>query len=494
MITIEVGNVASRIKGTLDYQASNALSEACSYEVKGAEYMNQKRSPYARSRFGNWDGKKRLFHKQYKTFPTGLLHRVTGILESLGHTINITYDPIEVQNAQLPSKGLEKWALRPYQTKAVRDAIAARRCMVKVATGGGKTVMAGHIIYQVCKPAIFFVHTKDLLYQAYDTFASMFGSLNVGVIGDGKQEIGRPITVATIQSVARALDIKYQKDKYAEDDWLDNTTLGSDATSWLHEMAQESCGLVIMDECHRVAAPTATDVLAAFTAADYRIGMSASPWRDDGADLALEGVFGHVAVDINASWLIDNGWLVEPIIKIVPAEPMSFPKGTKYATIYEQYIVDNDERNELVVENTVRLVKQGRPTMVLVSRINHGTALAQELTERLGYVVPFLSGKDDSDVRREVLDGMRDGEYKCFVATTIADEGLDIKPLSGLVLAGAGKSSTRALQRVGRSLRPFANKKNAVVIDFEDNAKYLLQHTQERMKIYESEERFIILD
>jgi len=82
---------------------------------------------------------------------------------------------------------------------------------------------------------------------------------------------------------------------------------------------------------------------------------------------------------------------------------------------------------------------------------------------------------------------------------SIFDEGVDVKPLDTLILAGAGKSPTRALQRVGRVLRPFTfpsgeEKKDAVVVDLWDQVKYLKDHGAARRKIYEREEEFAIKD
>ena len=57
-------------------------------------------------------------------------------------------------------------------------------------------------------------------------------------------------------------------------------------------------------------------------------------------------------------------------------------------------------------------------------------------------------------------------------------------------MAGSGKASGRALQRLGRVIRPFPGKKNAVVIDFSDGSKYLKNHTAARIKIYSTEAGF----
>jgi superfamily II DNA or RNA helicase len=89
---------------------------------------------------------------------------------------------------------------------------------------------------------------------------------------------------------------------------------------------------------------------------------------------------------------------------------------------------------------------------------------------------------------------MREGEIQGLIASTIADEGLDIKRLAGLILAGGGKSSTRALQRVGRTLRTFEGKTHAIVVDMADESKYLRVHSSKRKEIYLTEPEFVILE
>ncbi len=494
-VEITVGNVQSRIeKGILSHEATNALSEVCSYEISGSEFMKKSGRFGGRYSKKEWDGKKRLYHKGHRTFGTGLLSVVERTLANHGYEAILRVDDDwRYNNSDLATSPMPpEWALRDYQRQTVLTALDQERGMIKVATGGGKTVIAGHIIHAYSVDTIFFVHTKDLLYQALDTFRAMFGDWQVGQIGDGIIQPGT-VTVCTLQTAARALGIEYTRDTNSdgEDEWLDRET---DHENGAIRACLGGAGLVFMDECHRVAAPTASNVISAVINARYRFGLSASPWRDDGADLQLEAIFGKVITDVSASYLIERGHLVTPYIRFRSVPPGRFDKGTKYSGVYEQYIVENDARNALIVDDASKKIRRGIPTLVLTRYVNHGRALADRLSAETGISIPFLSGKDDSDTRNSVINDLRAERCRAIVATTIADEGLDIKPLAGLVLAGAGKSSTRALQRVGRVLRTFPGKSHAEVTDFEDNAKYLYDHFAARLKIYSNEPGFVITD
>ena len=87
---------------------------------------------------------------------------------------------------------------------------------------------------------------------------------------------------------------------------------------------------------------------------------------------------------------------------------------------------------------------------------------------------------------------MKDGKLDVLIASKIFDQGVDIPELDALILAGSGKSSGRALQRIGRVIRKNDGKSIAIVVDFYDNAKYLRDHSEIRRKVYETEPAFSI--
>ena len=104
----------------------------------------------------------------------------------------------------------------------------------------------------------------------------------------------------------------------------------------------------------------------------------------------------------------------------------------------------------------------------------------------------FLSGKSTKKKREEALNNLRNKDISCITSTTIFDEGIDVKPLDTVILAGQGKSRTRAMQRIGRISRPYPNPENnqkekAVAVDFRIHDKYLEEHSIEREKMYRTE-------
>lgn len=482
MITVHLDAVRGRLRGNMDRATIERLRTECSYEVPNARFVTGYRT-------SGWDGTRSLYDNRSGSFPVGLWPRIGRLLKDRNIPHRLTHAPLpKITPQHLPAPGPE-WDARPYQKKAVDAAMRNGRGMIHMATGGGKTVVAGHIMERLQMSVVFFVHTKDLLYQSIDAFTAMFGEGFIGQIGDG---VVRPsvITVCTLQTMASALGFAVKG--FDEDDRRDvqrPTTLSkAQARSFL-----DSVRVVFMDECHRVAAPLAQKVVQAARYPLHRYGLSASPWRDDGADIVLEGVFGEVITSISASALIQQKYLVPPYIRMLEVPARSYARGTPYDQVYSDYIVENDERNGMALDATESLIRRGRPTLVLVRRLAHGEYIREALALR-GIDIPFLSGQDEGNHRRSVLNDLRGNKIAGMVATTIADEGLDIKPLSGLVLLAGGKSSTRALQRVGRALRTYPGKVDAEICDFRDNALYLYQHSDARERLYATEPGFTVLD
>jgi superfamily II DNA or RNA helicase len=381
-----------------------------------------------------------------------------------------------------------------YQNDGIQKAIAQQRGILKLATGAGKTVLASGIIAELgVIPAIFYVTSTDLLKQAYDEFTQYIRLNNmpvkIGRVGGGYKDI-QDITVMTVQTAVRALDGKWKK--YDEEDENDNTDI-SDIKADIAELIQNA-KLIIFDECQHVAADTCQIIADSSLNARWRYGLSATPWRDKGDDMLIDACFGKQIIDINASWLIKEGFLVKPNIAFIKMDNLKGERLGAYPSVYKTAIVENTYRNTVIAQLAQNLVDQGRCVLVLVQQIAHGETLQEMIPDSV-----FLHGSCSKKTREKHIELMRTGHAPVTIASTIFDEGIDVKPLNALILAGGGKSPTRALQRIGRVIRQYTypdgiKKSDAYVYDFYDHQKYLSQHASSRRKIYKSEPEFVIED
>lgn len=504
---ISAGNIEAAIAGV--NLPLERIDRHLSFHIPGYKFMT-------RYKKGTWDGKRHLFSMKKCTFPAGLSCRVAKIIREAGIDCDIHWSaepdgdrltfprlisreteiaaskkrarkpsndgPAPEAPATTPAVHLE---LREYQQKCIDVALEHRRGVIEIATGGGKTLIAANLIRQIARPTLFLVHTLDLLHQTIAVFERELG-VPVGIAGDGRIEL-KPITVATLQTCAHALDIKIDQspddDELLETDKTDVSHTAEDLQRLIRQVP-----VVFFDECHHLPADTAYSLAMEMENACWRFGLSATPYRADRQDMLMEAALGPKIYSARASTLIDLGYLVPPHIQFIPVPQISLKTGrVEYQDVYSDYVIENRGRNKLIVEQAQALAAEKKSVLILVSQVRHGEILREML-----HGVPLVQGADPADERHRVFDALDRKEHLIVIATTLADEGLDVPSLDGVILASAGRSPTRALQRIGRALRKAPGKESAVVIDFLDNAPYLREHAANRLEIFRTEPRFIL--
>lgn len=409
------------------------------------------------------------------------------MVESILRNNKIDYEIVDQRKAVKFKKKIKTKSMqsRPYQDRVLEACLKQKGGIVKAATGSGKSVMITRLIAETNVKTMVYVIGVDLLYQMKETFEAMLGT-EVGIIGDGQAEI-KKINVCSVWTAASALGEKYKSfddEDGAKKENFDNKNKAKIAK------AIKGAEMVIYDECQFLATDTMQSINHASENAYYKYGFSGTPFRDDGADLLLEAVCGRQIVEITATELINDGWLVPPKIHLVNVPEYDGDLPDKYPSIYKTYIVENEVRNQKIIKTAKKLLEKGRRVLILVKNIKHGDILLSEFDEDV--VIYFVKGDVSSEERNQIRQEFIDGDIDIIIASAVYDQGVNLPNLDALILAGSGKSSTRALQRIGRVIRPAKGKEDAIVVDFIDNAKYLLNHTAKRVEVYRGEAGFKI--
>lgn len=480
MISIIAGNVKCKISGLSDSLVIKEFDQAMSYLVQGSNFVQ--------NNYG-WDGRQRLFTKNHY-FPIGLLSIAEKILKkhSLEYTIIDNRIDLKKDNPLKVSDNT-KFKTREYQQKAIDIAMKHNSGVIKMSTGSGKAFVLALLTGNYNVKTIIYVISIDLLYQMKDTFSNLYPDVKIGMVGDGHCDI-QDITICTLWSAASAFNIKMDKvdseiNAYSKS--KDNLT--NQNKNNIKKMVAES-QMLIIDECQFCGCNAAQLIHKESVNARYRFLFSATPWRDDNADILIESIAGPKIYDLTATELIKAGWLVQPKIYFINI-PMKKHLGSTYHEVYSNYVVDNESRNELIIKSATQMVNKKRKVLILVNRINHGKILYNLMKD--DFKIAILDGSDNSDKRANISNKMRNGELDIIIASRIFDQGVDIVNLDGLILACSGKSSCRALQRIGRVIRPAPDKNDAIVVDMIDNCKFLREHTKARLKIYHTEPGFKII-
>ncbi len=346
--------------------------------------------------------------------------------------------------------------LRDYQRDAVDAMVAATQGTAIMACGSGKTRCGIAAIARLRLPSIILVHTLDLAEQWRTEIQKVLG-LEAAVIGGNEHGRG-PITIALVQSLANW-------DEERLDDLL------------------SQFGLLIVDEAHHVSGLFFRTIVDRCPA-KYRFGLTATPEREDGLTPVLDLFLGPPVATVNQQQLVEAGVLTLPEVRTVETGfqfPYECPED--YQPMLDALIAD-DKRNGLIADTVAREASAGNLCMVLTGRIDHCQAL-RDLIRARGVRAELLTGEIKKDRRAELLQAARAGELQVLVATTLADEGLDLVTLSRVFLTYPGKARGRTIQRIGRVMRTAPGKEDAIVFDFIDTkVPVLRRHHIQRKQLY----------
>lgn len=352
--------------------------------------------------------------------------------------------------------------LRSFQLEAVEAMLKKDFGTLAAPTGSGKTVMALYMMAQRRQPALIIVHTRDLAYQWVERIKNFLGidPQAVGFIGDGKNHIGREITVAMVQSLYKRA-----------------------------ETAAEKIGFLLVDECHRCPSRTFTEAVSAFDSR-FMLGLSATPYRRDKLSRLIFWHLGDVHHQVDKDRLVKSG-------DVVPAEVVVRTTAFKpfYDPVYEyskmlQELTANDERNRLIAADVAAEARASDGVcLVLSDRKRHCRTLQALLRFKHNQPAALLTGDLTSDQRISVLDRLNAGQIKVLVATgQLIGEGFDCQNLTTLFMATPIRFSGRVIQYLGRVLRPAPGKSRAKVYDYVDvHVGPLVASAQARQKVYSSE-------
>lgn len=183
--------------------------------------------------------------------------------------------------------------LRDYQQEAVDAVLAAwdnglDRVLMVLPTGTGKTITFSEIIRRRLHqgPALIIAHRDELIEQAVDKYRMVSPGAAIGVVKAQRNELGYPITVASIQTIA--------------------------GSKRLRQLVNIDWGTVVVDEAHHSTATTYMRVLQALGAFEGRVktlGVTATPNRAD--KIGLHNAFEEIVYEKPLLSMILEGYLCD---------------------------------------------------------------------------------------------------------------------------------------------------------------------------------------
>jgi len=335
---------------------------------------------------------------------------------------------------------------RDYQIRAIdasRDEFrrGVKKLLLVAPTGSGKTFISSHITRSHIERnpefrVLFVAYGRELIQQASSTYWD-YGIRN-GIIMAGHDYIPEyPVQVASVDTLmARA--IRRQRIE------LSRFTL------------------VIWDEAHRVLANKFQKVAELYKDA-WHIGLTATPIRGDGRSLG--GAFESLVNVVSYEELLQDGWIV-PVRVFAPSEPDLRGVKTTAGDYNQRQLQDVMDKVQLVgdvYEHWLKLASD-RQTVVFASGVQHSIHLRDEFRKH-GVKAEHIDGTTPTEERDEILRRFSAGDIQVVSNYNCLTEGWDSPQCSCLILCKPTKKLGPYRQMVGRILRPYSGKVDALILD-----------------------------
>lgn len=457
------------------------VQQILSYHIKGYEQMTMYKE-------GRWDGTASFFKWSNSAFPAGFLPFLAANLKQNGYEVRVVKKPLPVPLGPVrPKVGTYTEDPRyEYQYEAVDRLIQYGGMVAQISTGGGKSRIAELAFARINRPTLFITTRALLMYQMKARFEADFG-IPVSVIGDGefglngdKTKLGM-FTVAMVQTLNSRLKGPEPRDR--EPVRSQKLRIKAETEELLKKFE-----FIVLEEAHESSGFGYFDVCNHCKRAAYRLALTATPFMkdDEESNMRLMAVSGPVGIRVTEKQLIDAGILAKPYFKFV--RPMSRPKylqkRTQWQAAYRIGIVENDARNQQIVEEAKKAKEHGLSVMCLVLQKAHG-ALLKKMMREAGLKTEFIFGENNADERQQKLNELKNRDIDVLIGSTILDVGVDVPAVGMVILAGGGKAEVAMRQRIGRGLRAKKKSPNVCfVVDFDDQYNnHLINHAAQRRAI-----------
>lgn len=353
---------------------------------------------------------------------------------------------------------LERWPekhhltrpLRRYQQEISDKAVHiyeedGRRVQYVVATGLGKTVIAGEIASRLwdrgCRKFLVLCHALDLALQLEQGFWPQLGkSVPTRYFFDG----GPPLIYEGV-----------------------NFGLYQSLVGYLSGIEPGSFDVVIVDEAHHALSHGFRKCVEHLEPR-FLVGMTATPWRGDGK--SIDDLFGEPIARVSLVDGMAMGYLSQVDYRLYcdnidwDAMPGLSRERLSIRDLNKRLFLP--QRDEAVISEICRLAGEIRnPRIAIFSpSVEHSKRFAAMLTAR-GVPCESLSINDRVERRKRLL-AFSSGKLSAVTAVDVMNEGIDVPDVNLLVFLRATHSRRIFVQQLGRGLRLAHDKEKVVVLDF----------------------------
>lgn len=351
--------------------------------------------------------------------------------------------------------------LRDYQTECV-DAVfnawadGMKAPAVVLPTGAGKTVVFSALVKDwmgsfapgsgLGTRVMILAHRDELVDQAMAKLRAVLPeSVSVGKVKAKDRQTAADVMVCSVQ------------------------TLGTQSGSALREVKDwESdvgeIGLIITDECHHAAAASYRKVYDAFPAA-LRLGVTATLARGDGRGLG--DVWDDVVYKKSVLWMMARKYLTEVRAQRVELEDLDMAGVKSSRGDWQSGDLGRaltEAHADTAIARAYTEYAKDRQGIVFTPTVETAHA-ASEALNAAGVRTAVIHGATPRDERLGLFADYRSGKLQVLANCMVLTEGFDMPQAEVAVIARPTQSQPLYVQMVGRVLRPWPGKTEALVLD-----------------------------
>lgn len=336
--------------------------------------------------------------------------------------------------------------LRPYQNTLIErtraNFIAGKRAQLLVLpTGGGKTVCFSYMASKAVEKNLtvwILAHRVELLEQISRTlsvFNVAHGMVAPGYLSDRRQKV----QVASVFTMVRRME------RYNPPD------------------------LIIVDEAHHaISDSTWGKVIKEFPKAKL-LGVTATPIRLSGEGLG--DLFECMVQGPTMRELIELGAL-SPYRLFAPAGVDLSGVHTRMGDFVKSELeaaIDKPSITGDAVSHYLKLASGKRAVAFCVS-VAHANHVAEQF-RAAGITAQAIDGSMERGLRQSLLKEFAEGRIQIITSCDLISEGFDVPSIEAAILLRPTQSLGLYLQQVGRALRIFDGKSEAIILDHAGNVK-----------------------
>lgn len=307
--------------------------------------------------------------------------------------------------------------------------------------GGGKSVIIARLAERlaVAAPVVILARSEKLVSQNH---AKLLHPYDVGIYcaGLGERELGKVITVGTIQSM---VDVVMPTPPV----------------------------FALVDECDEIHPDDEGDTqywkFLRNNGNPRILGFTATPFRTKSGTLS----WGAEVINIPIAPLIEQGWIVPPSNKVgleVDLSGVSVLAGEYNASQLDAVYEDPELMKQSIIQ--IKKHAHGRQrNLIFCQSIIHCTAIAHAL-EMNGETAQVVTGDTCKDeLSNAILPAHERGEFKHLINCQLLTVGVDMPWIDMITLLFATKSKRKFEQATYRGTRLYDSKQNFLLLDMGNN-------------------------